>query len=324
MGRRHQLSARERGKIDAYQELHLSKRDIARRIRRSVHAITSYTNDKLKYGNNMRGRSRVTTKYDDRRILREASNSTKSSVKIRYDLNLNCNARTVRRRIKDASHIMYKKMLMKPPLTAVHKQRRLQFCRVNMQRTWTGVWFTDEKKFNLDGPDREKYYFHDLRKETLISSRRQQGGGSVLLWAGFCATNKSSIAFVHGNLNSAGYQNILQQHLLPFYQLNDELVQDNAPIHSSASTLAWLNNNNIEFLDWPSRSPDLNPMETLWSNMSRDIYSQGRQYANVRQLKDAINVAWANITVEQLSNLSNSMSGRIFQCIFMRGGYTKY
>ena len=41
MGKRKQLSEREKGKIDVYyKELNISKTDIARRIRRSIHCVT--------------------------------------------------------------------------------------------------------------------------------------------------------------------------------------------------------------------------------------------------------------------------------------------
>jgi hypothetical protein len=38
------------------------------------------------------------------------------------------------------------------------------------------------KKFNLDGPDGVACYWHDLRKEQIFS-KRQQGGGSLMVWA---------------------------------------------------------------------------------------------------------------------------------------------
>ena len=46
------------------------------------------------------------------------------------------------------------------------------------------VIFTDEKKFNLDGPDGFKYYWHDLRPEPEWFSKRAFGGGSLMVWAG--------------------------------------------------------------------------------------------------------------------------------------------
>ncbi|KAG3001110.1 hypothetical protein PC128_g16898 [Phytophthora cactorum] len=36
----------------------------------------------------------------------------------------------------------------------------------------------------------------------------------------------------------------------------------------------------INLLDWPARSLDLNPIENLWALLARKVYPNGRQYAN--------------------------------------------
>ena len=47
------------------------------------------------------------------------------------------------------------------------------------------VVFSDEKKFNLDGPDGICHYWQNLRKKPLILWKRVQDGGSVMIFADF-------------------------------------------------------------------------------------------------------------------------------------------
>lgn len=52
--------------------------------------------------------------------------------------------------------------------------------------TWSNEWyrvvFSEEKKFNLEGPDGFNYYFHDLRKEEHNLNRLHSLEG--VLWSG--------------------------------------------------------------------------------------------------------------------------------------------
>uniref|UniRef100_A0A915DS67 Transposable element Tc3 transposase n=1 Tax=Ditylenchus dipsaci TaxID=166011 RepID=A0A915DS67_9BILA len=66
-----------------------------------------------------------------------------------------------------------------PNLTDQHRRDRLEFAHLHMSWTheWESVIFSDEKKFNLDGPDGFSYYLRDLRKEQRFFSKRNFGGG---------------------------------------------------------------------------------------------------------------------------------------------------
>lgn len=149
-----------------------------------------------------------------------------------------------------------------------------------------------------------------------------------MIWAAFSAFGKSSLAFIDKRINSAGYQQILESHLLPYFRrfrsANLTFMHDNASVHASASTKKWLNDNKIPLLDWPSRSPDINPIENLWGQIVRDVYSDCRQFQSTAELKIAINETWNRVTAKQLMDLSNSMPKRINLLIKGAGKPIKY
>ena len=69
------------------------------------------------------------------------------------------------------------------------------------------------KRFNLDGPDGLKYYFHDIRKETISAIRLQMGGGSMIVWAGIGYFGKTSIKFIDGKTYSVRYINLIKEQI---------------------------------------------------------------------------------------------------------------
>ncbi|GMF44980.1 unnamed protein product [Phytophthora fragariaefolia] len=98
--------------------------------------------------------------------------------------------------------------------------------------------------------------------------------------------------------------------------------QDNAAIHTSMETRDFFDEQGIQVLDWPARSPDLNPIENLWALMARKVYPNGRQYASVPELTAAILDAWNSIDMSTLEKLIEPMPRRCFEVIEKKGACT--
>ena len=61
-------------------------------------------------------------------------------------------------------------------------------------------------------------------------------------------------------------------------------VQDGAPYHQSNVATEFLKKNKISGLEWPGKSPDLNPIENLWTVMKDEVaYKQPSSAENLRQ-----------------------------------------
>lgn len=331
MGRGKKLSKEEIAQIQVLHSENYSLQAIADKIGRSKTVIFNFTKNPSKYGSNNKGRIvEATSAADKRAILRTASNCALSCAKIKAKAGVEASRITVWRVIKKSDHLIRRKLQKKPPLNQERKQKRLDFSRQHM--TWAEKWkrvvFSDEKKFNLDGPDGFNYYFHDLRKEENFLTKHHSREGGVMVWGAVSFYGSGDLSFPTGKMTAATYKGILED---AFPRFNDTFgplpwiyQQDNAPIHTANIIKTWISQQNVELLPWPPYSPDLNIMENVWGWLSRKVYEGGRQFDNKESLIKAINEAWKEISLDYLKSLYDSISSRLYEVIFNKGSSTHY
>lgn len=149
-----------------------------------------------------------------------------------------------------------------------------------------------------------------------------------MVWGGFSAVGKTELAVLVGKQNSEHYVYTMSEYLLPFAHRNygtDFLYQqDNASIHTSSTSVEFFAEHGVSVLDWPARSPDLNPIENVWAIMSREVYQNGKQYDSVSTLTKAVIEAWKNIQQVTLTTLIESMPRRCIEVIKKQGNKTHY
>ena len=72
---------------------------------------------------------------------------------------------------------------------------------------------------------------------------------------------------------------VLKQHLKTSVR---KLKLDNDLKHTSKVVAKWLKNNEVKVLEWPSQSPDLNPIEHFWAELKKCV--RARRPTNLTQL----------------------------------------
>ena len=93
-------------------------------------------------------------------------------------------------------------------------------------------------------------------------------------------------------------------------------------MHTYKLTKDWFKTKKyIEFLDWPTESPDLNPIKNLGGILSRRVYKNKRKFEDRETLKSFINQYWNEIPSETLRKFNNLIQKKCIEILQLKGGY---
>ena len=78
------------------------------------------------------------------------------------------------------------------------------------------------------------------------------------------------------------------------------LQEDDDPKHRCRLCTAWKTENGITTLDWPSQSPDANPIENVWIVLKRKL--AGKRVFTLKQLSQKIRKIWQELPTDYAKN----------------------
>ncbi|GFY31135.1 transposable element Tcb2 transposase [Trichonephila clavipes] len=222
------------------------------------------------------GRPRGTTPAEDRYIVLQARRNRRPTAGEIARRTTQATGRpisrfTVARRLHGGG-LFARRPVRCVPLTPAHRRRRSLWCREHRNwrdNEWGRVLFTDESRFSLSSDSHRILIWRERGSRnhpSNIIERDRYGGRGVLVWGGIVLGSCTDLhIFDAGSVNGTRYCNEI---LLPYVRLFRGVMglqflfmDDNAPCHRTVAAEQLLESEDIERMDWPARSPDLNPIE---------------------------------------------------------------
>ncbi|GFW61252.1 transposable element Tc1 transposase [Trichonephila clavipes] len=253
------------------------------------------------------GRPRGTTPADDRYIVLQARRNRRQTAGEIARHTTQATGRpisrfTVARRLRGGG-LFARRPVRCVHLTPAHRRRRSLWCREHRNwrdNEWGRVLFTDESRFSLSS-DSHRILIWREREAAIIPRTSLKGTGSV---------------------NGTRYCNEI---LLPYVRLfrgamdlQFLFMDDNAPCHRTVAVEQLLESEDIERMDWPARSPDLNPIEHVWDFLGRRLAARTLPPVTIRELRLALQDEWAAMPQQLIDTLILSMGRRCETCPAVR------
>jgi transposase len=252
-------------------------------------------------------------------IIRENNNLTSEEIQrhfFHHD-NINITSRSIRNYRHQFFHPAKEILISRSKLESDHHLKRLDYCMTHSNDNFHRVVFSDEKPFKLDHTS-STVWIEDNEPIPVreISSTHTQ----VTVWGGIWYYGRTELCIVRGNIDHKKYINILKQYLIPSMPSSNQFLfmHDNAPPHNPIAVEKMLYDFGIRLLqDYPPNSPDLNPIEHVWSWIAN--YVNGHRPTDRRSLIALIQKGWTEIPQSKIQAYIDNLPTRL-QAVEKAGG----
>lgn len=217
------------------------------------------------------------------------------SSKIFTEFGVNVSSWSVRRSLNTLLHAP-RRLMITFTLDNNAKIKRAAFAKKMIERDIDSneIFFTDEKRFLLQRKPNKATELIRLDHETYIKLRQGDPdtvemcsapipvkSKSFMVAGGVSSKGVGVLNFVIGTMNSFCYKQTIANYKADMVKNGVKIFQqDNAPSHTSKLSTKELEEQFGEnyINDWPPHSPDINPIETIWSIVETKL--RDREYKN--------------------------------------------
>lgn len=255
------------------------------------------------------------------------SKQVNEEVKMNIETEMNTTSRVISTRTLGAkynlSHTAVRNVLTekgfkyKPPdknafLTEEEMDDRVDYCKDMVKyhgRKIKRCFFSDEMGIRLS--ELYKPRKHWMQEGMKIKNQRICEKIKLNCWGAISWNGATSLHIYSENLNNALYQEIVEKHrkeMENLYPLRDFSYQhDNHPTHLTFEVFD--EDENIEIIDFPTYSPDLNPVENVWSTLKYKVACDAPESED--ELKRSLKKNWKRITkIENLRPYLETLESR--------------
>lgn len=274
----------------------------------------------------------------ERRIIREIHRDPfQSSVEISNNVNMEIeeekkiSPNTVKSVAHQAGYSACRPLL-KPPLNVDQKAARLNFCQIHQNKTmhfWRNVIFMDETYIRYHPRDSRKRVWRQegerLAPEHILPAFKF-GGGGVMFWGCISWMGVGPLIAIYDNLEGDGYARILRENIpqvkADLNVMSAYFIEDHSRVHGTYDVLRAKEDLQLNDLDLPTYSPDLNILENLWAILKTRVAQ--RACETEEELEAVAQEVWTEFTIDDIRTYFYSIPNRIADIISSEGGYSKY
>lgn len=260
-----------------------------------------------------------------------------SAIQIRNDLEVDVTPWTVRRRLYDINFINgrpAKKVALTPDQRNERMGYALQFA-VEPEEFRQNVVSMDEKTFSSSEDGRRLVWrpVGERLNADFVVQEQHSGRITCGCWGFITARGIGEIVQIHARMNAQQYVYILENHflpsvrrLLPVEEYEEiKVIEDRSAVHRAHLTQQWYERHpQLTLLPHPPKSPDLNPIENVWSYMTRN-WRSGEERTR-EALVQHVHRSWEELRErpEHVANCMFSMPRRLNSVIDKNGFWTEY